>query len=107
MYHPHELIHKAVGWVLREIGKRTKRPKKNFLTVNYQTMPEPCSGTLSSGWRKEDKALHAKKINSLFKMPPNKKNRMQCYNRFKNLSIFIANCKKTYFTHRHKSQITF
>ena len=35
----HNLIHKAVGWMLREIGKRNKDLEKEFLDKNYRIMP--------------------------------------------------------------------
>lgn len=35
----HDLIQKAVGWMLREIGKRDERALKNFLQANYKKMP--------------------------------------------------------------------
>lgn len=35
----HELIHKAVGWVLREVGKREPETLRAFLAVHAPTMP--------------------------------------------------------------------
>lgn len=39
MSHPHDLIHKAVGWVLREAGKKDKRRLERFLERHAKRMP--------------------------------------------------------------------
>lgn len=36
--HPHDLIHKAVGWMLREVGKRDKETLLSYLEQNYHRM---------------------------------------------------------------------
>jgi len=35
----HDLIHKAVGWMLREVGKRNVEVLKDFLKINYKKIP--------------------------------------------------------------------
>ena len=39
LHHPHDLIHKAVGWLLREAGKRDKAALDAFLQDRFRTMP--------------------------------------------------------------------
>ena len=39
LHHPHDLIHKAVGWLLREAGKRDKEALVHYLEPRYREMP--------------------------------------------------------------------
>lgn len=39
LHHKHDLIHKAVGWLLREAGKRDAEKLVAFLAPRYRTMP--------------------------------------------------------------------
>lgn len=39
LHHPHDLIHKAVGWMLREVGKRDIDTLRSFLSAHHNTMP--------------------------------------------------------------------
>ena len=39
LQHPHDLIHKAVGWLLREAGKRDKAALVAYLAPRYRAMP--------------------------------------------------------------------
>jgi len=34
-----DLIHKVVGWMLREVGNRNQKKEENFLNKNYKDMP--------------------------------------------------------------------
>lgn len=37
--YPHDLLHKANGWLLREMGEKNQDELLNFLKVNYKNMP--------------------------------------------------------------------
>jgi 3-methyladenine DNA glycosylase AlkD len=39
MKHTHDLMHKANGWLLREMGQKNETELINFLNKHYQDMP--------------------------------------------------------------------
>lgn len=39
LFHEHDLIHKAVGWTLREAGKKDEGVLDDYLKTRYQKMP--------------------------------------------------------------------
>lgn len=39
LHDKHDLIHKAVGWMLREVGKRNLTTEEEFLKEHYKKMP--------------------------------------------------------------------
>jgi 3-methyladenine DNA glycosylase AlkD len=39
VHHEHDLIHKAVGWMLREVGNRDQSALERFLKGRYDKMP--------------------------------------------------------------------
>ncbi|MGX9986400.1 DNA alkylation repair protein [Soonwooa purpurea] len=40
--HPHDLMHKANGWLLREMGGQDESALLNFLNLYYKEMPRTC-----------------------------------------------------------------
>lgn len=42
LHHPHDLMHKANGWLLREMGKKNETELLDFLNLHYRNMPRTC-----------------------------------------------------------------
>ena len=42
LLHPLDLMHKANGWLLREMGKKNEQELLNFLNLHYKKMPRTC-----------------------------------------------------------------
>lgn len=42
LHHPHDLMHKANGWLLREMGNRNEPELINYLNKYYKEMPRTC-----------------------------------------------------------------
>ena len=42
LYHPHDLMHKANGWLLREMGNKNEQELLDFLNQHYKEMPRTC-----------------------------------------------------------------
>lgn len=40
--HPHDMMHKANGWLLREMGNKNETELLNFLNMHYKEMPRTC-----------------------------------------------------------------
>ncbi|MFA5228478.1 MAG: DNA alkylation repair protein [Candidatus Paceibacterota bacterium] len=57
----HDLIHKAVGWMLREIGKRNKEKEKEFLNKYYQFMPRTMLRYSIEKFNPKEKEFYMKK----------------------------------------------
>lgn len=42
LHHPHDLMHKANGWLLREMGNKNEQELLDFLDQHYKEMPRTC-----------------------------------------------------------------
>ncbi len=56
--HKHHLIHKALGWMLREMGKRNKQKLIIFLNKNYKKMPKIMLQYATEGFTKAERQYY-------------------------------------------------
>ncbi|MCH5327495.1 MAG: DNA alkylation repair protein [Coprobacter sp.] len=61
LQHKHDLIQKAVGWMLREIGKRDKKVLIDFLEPRYRNMPRTMLRYAIEKFSPEERAYFMKK----------------------------------------------
>ena len=61
LYHPHDLIHKATGWLLREAGKRDGSALREFLATRYMNMPRTMLRYAIEKFPEEERQQYLKK----------------------------------------------
>jgi 3-methyladenine DNA glycosylase AlkD len=61
LHHKHDLMHKAAGWMLREVGKKDRQTLVDFLEKHYQTMPRTMLRYAIEHFSAEERAFFMKK----------------------------------------------
>ena len=61
LHHPHDLMHKAIGWMLREVGKKDINILRSFLDQYYNIMPRTMLRYAIEKMEKEERIHYMKK----------------------------------------------
>lgn len=61
LFHKHDLMHKAIGWMLRETGKKNKQSLITFLDKHYRKMPRTMLRYSIEKLTPEERAFYMKK----------------------------------------------
>ena len=61
LHHPHDLIHKAVGWLLRETGKKNRQTLVDFLSTRNRQMPRTMLRYAIEHFTEEERRQYLKK----------------------------------------------
>lgn len=61
LHHPHDLIQKATGWLLREAGKKDIGKLKEYLSTRCQTMPRTALRYAIEKFPEEERKAYLKK----------------------------------------------
>lgn len=61
LHHPHDLIQKATGWLLREAGKKDVGKLKEYLSTRYKTMPRTTLRYAIEKFPEEERKAYLKK----------------------------------------------
>lgn len=60
LHHPHDLIHKALGWMLREVGKRDRKVLSSFLDEYARIMPRTMLRYALEHYPKREREMYMK-----------------------------------------------